>query len=133
MTCEPAAWVEIDLDAIASNLRVLKALTPFGCLFMVVVKGDAYGHGAVPVAREALAAGANRLGVATVDEAVKLRAAGITAPVHLLSEPPPRPPRLSSSFTSSPRSSRGISPRQSARPPLPSAGRCLSISRSTPA
>jgi alanine racemase len=52
------------------------------------VKADGYGHGAVPVAREALQAGADSLGVATVEEAVELRAAGISAPVHLLSQPP---------------------------------------------
>lgn len=85
---EPAAWVEVDLDAVAHNVRTLKALTPRGCLFMAVVKADGYGHGAVPVAREALQAGADCLGVATVEEAVELRAAGITAQVHLLSQPP---------------------------------------------
>jgi len=86
---EPAAWVEVDLDAVAQNVRALKALAPVGCRFMAVVKADAYGHGAAQIAREALGAGADRLGVATVDEAVQLRAAGITAPIHLLSEPPP--------------------------------------------
>jgi alanine racemase len=85
---ERAAWVEVDLDAIAHNVRTLKALTPKGCIFMAVVKADAYGHGAVSVARAALRAGADRLGVATAEEAVELRAAGITAPVHLLSQPP---------------------------------------------
>lgn len=90
MTREPAAWVEVDLDAVARNVRALKALTPPGCLFMAVVKADGYGHGTVPVGREALSAGADRLGVATVEEALHLRTAGISAPVHLLSEPPPR-------------------------------------------
>lgn len=88
MTVRRFAWVEIDRSAIGHNVRTLKALTRPGTLFMAVVKADGYGHGAVEVARAALGAGADRLGVATVDEALALRSAGITAPVHLLSEPP---------------------------------------------
>jgi alanine racemase len=56
---------------------------------MAVVKADGYGHGAVPVARAALDAGASWLGVALVEEGAELRAAGIDAPVMVLSEPPP--------------------------------------------
>lgn len=82
------AWVEIELDAIARNVRTLKGLTKPGTLFMAVVKADGYGHGAVRVAERALAAGADRLGVATMDEALELRQAGIGAPIHILSEPP---------------------------------------------
>jgi alanine racemase len=82
------AWVEIDLDAIRHNVRALSALTPAGTGFMAVVKANAYGHGAVPVARAAREAGATHLGVATVAEGVELREAGIPGPVHLLSEPP---------------------------------------------
>lgn len=82
------AWVEIDLDAIRHNVRTLKALTARGTLFMAVVKAQAYGHGAVEVSRAALDAGADRLGVATLEEAAELRAAGIRAPLHILSEPP---------------------------------------------
>ncbi len=88
MTQRRWAWAEIDLAAIAANVRTLKALTSAGTRFMAVVKADGYGHGAVPVARAALAAGATNLGVATVDEAIELRRAGITAPVQVLSEPP---------------------------------------------
>lgn len=88
MAYERHAWVEIDLREIAANVRKLKALTAPGTLFMAVVKADAYGHGAVPVARAALGAGADRLGVATVEEALELRDAGINAPVQLLAEPP---------------------------------------------
>jgi len=83
-----AAHIEVDLKAIAHNIRTLKATTAKGTLFMAVVKADAYGHGAVQVARTALTYGAERLGVATVDEAIELRNAGIHAPLHLLSEPP---------------------------------------------
>lgn len=82
------AWAEVDLSAIAHNVRALKALTSPGTRFMAVVKADGYGHGAVPVARAALVAGATDLGVATVDEALVLRDAGFTEPLMLLSEPP---------------------------------------------
>lgn len=83
-----AAHVEVDLKAIAHNIRTLKATTADGTLFMAVVKADAYGHGALQVARAALTHGADRLGVATVLEAAQLRGSGIRAPLHLLSEPP---------------------------------------------
>jgi len=82
------AWTEIDTSAITKNVATLKALTRPGTRFMAVVKADGYGHGAVRVARAALAGGADCLGVATVAEAVELRDAGISAPVQLLSEPP---------------------------------------------
>ena len=88
MTSTRWAWAEIDLGAIEHNVRTLKSLTPPSTLFMAVVKSDGYGHGAVQVARAALAAGADRIGVATVDEALQLRGAGVDAPVHVLSEPP---------------------------------------------
>ena len=78
-------WVEIDLNAIGSNTRwVLSRLGPTTRL-MAVVKADGYGHGAVPVARAALSAGAAGLGVLTVDEARALRQDGIKAPIQLLS------------------------------------------------
>ena len=77
-------WVEIDLSAIRSNARwVLSRLKP-GVRLMAVVKADAYGHGAAPVGRAALAAGASCLGVLTVEEARELRQAGLKAPIHLL-------------------------------------------------
>jgi alanine racemase len=82
------AWAEVDLGAIAHNISALKALTAPGTLFMAVVKADGYGHGAVEVARAAISAGADRLGVATVAEGMELRGAGIGAPVQILSEPP---------------------------------------------
>ena len=88
MEQDRAAYAEIDCSAVAHNVRALKALTRPGTLFMAVVKADGYGHGALGVARAALGAGADRLGVATVTEALELRAAGITVPLQLLSEPP---------------------------------------------
>jgi alanine racemase len=83
-----AAWVEVSTGAIAHNVRELKALTAPGTLFMAVVKADGYGHGALDAAHASLGAGADRLGVATLEEALELREAGITAPLHILSEPP---------------------------------------------
>jgi alanine racemase len=80
-------WVEIDLDAIAANAAVLCRVAA-GRALMAVVKADGYGHGAVPVARAALRGGARWLAVALVEEGLQLRAAGITAPVLLLTEPP---------------------------------------------
>jgi alanine racemase len=84
------AWAEVDLASIALNVGTLRATLPAGTLYMAVVKADGYGHGALEVARTAVRAGADRLGVATLDEALRLRAGGITVPVHLLSEAPPR-------------------------------------------
>lgn len=82
------AWAEIDLDAIAHNVRVVRAVVEPSEVW-AVVKADAYGHGAVAVARAALAAGAAGLCVALVQEGVRLRQAGIDAPVLILSEQPP--------------------------------------------
>ena len=87
MTYRPV-WAEIDLDAIRANVRTLAALANPAAL-MAVVKADGYGHGAVPVARAALDAGATWLGVALVEEGAELRGARIDAPVVVLSEPPP--------------------------------------------
>jgi alanine racemase len=78
---------EVDLDAIAHNVSRLAEITGTGVC--AVVKGDGYGHGMVPVARAALAAGAGWLAVALVEEGIGLRDAGIDAPVLVLAEPPP--------------------------------------------
>jgi alanine racemase len=72
-------WVEINLDAIGHNVAELRRQAPDSQL-MAVVKADGYGHGALPVARTALAAGATWLGVATVEEGVELRRNGVVAP-----------------------------------------------------
>lgn len=79
-------WADIDLHAIAHNVKALKA-TAAPAELCAVVKADGYGHGAVPVARAAVSAGASWLAVATVDEGRILRNAGIAAPILLLSEP----------------------------------------------
>ena len=79
-----AAWVEISLDAIATNVKSLKARLPEGGHLDVVLKANAYGLGAVQIARAALAAGARAVLVATFDEALQLRRAGIDAPIRVL-------------------------------------------------
>ncbi len=81
-------WAEIDLDAVRHNAGVMKRLIEPAAL-CAVVKADAYGHGAVAVARAAIEGGATWLGVAVVEEGIELRQAGIAAPVLVLSEPPP--------------------------------------------
>ena len=80
------AWAEVDLDAIAWNAGVLRAVASPAAV-CAVVKADGYGHGAVPVAAAALAGGATSLAVALVEEGVVLREAGLEAPILLLSEP----------------------------------------------
>jgi alanine racemase len=79
---------DIDLDAIQYNVRALRKLIPEAQL-MAVVKADGYGHGAVPVARAALEAGASWLGIAAMEEGAALRAAGITAPALIFGYVPP--------------------------------------------
>jgi len=76
-------WAEIDLDALANNVRLLKSQAN-GAALLAVVKANAYGHGAVAVARTALAAGADRLGVICVDEGEQLRRAGVTVPILVM-------------------------------------------------
>lgn len=82
------SWVEIDLNAIRHNTSEVKRRLRPGCRLMAVVKADAYGHGAVQCAKASLNSGAEYLGVATVDEGIELRKAGIVQPILLLSEPP---------------------------------------------
>jgi alanine racemase len=81
-------WVEIDVSAVRHNAALLARMAAPAAL-CAVVKADAYGHGAATVARAALEGGATWLAVATAEEGAQLRAAGITAPVLVLSEPPP--------------------------------------------
>lgn len=78
------AWVEISRTALTSNVRYLLGRLSPGTEMMTVVKADAYGHGAVTVARTVLAAGAHWLGVATVPEGIELRENGISAPILVL-------------------------------------------------
>lgn len=82
------AWAEIDLDAIRHNIAVLRRRVAPSAVW-AVVKADGYGHGALDVARTAIAAGAEGLCIAYVQEGIDLRRAGIDAPILLLSEQPP--------------------------------------------
>jgi len=82
-------WAEIDLAAVAHNVRELRRATRPAADLMAVVKANGYGHGAVEISRQALANGAAWLGVARLDEAEVLREAGIEAPI-LLFGPTPR-------------------------------------------
>jgi alanine racemase len=79
-----SAWLEIDLDAIAANLRLLRAIAGATVPVYPVVKADAYGHGAVPVAHALVRDGVDGLCVATLDEALALREGGVTGPIHVL-------------------------------------------------
>ncbi len=78
------AWVEINLSALAHNVRQIRSLLAPATAIMAVVKADAYGHGAIDVARTILAEGVEWLAVATVPEGVELRQAGIVAPILVL-------------------------------------------------
>ncbi|MDM7936216.1 MAG: alanine racemase [Cyanobium sp. CZS 48M] len=78
------AWVEVDEAAIAHNARALGRWLAPGSSLMAVVKADGYGHGAAPVARAALSGGATSLGVATLQEGIELRQAGLVAPVLVM-------------------------------------------------
>lgn len=81
MRAERPTWVEIDLSAIGNNTRLLKSLVGPQVRLLATLKADAYGHGALKVARTVLHNGASMLGVATVSEAAPLRKAGISAPI----------------------------------------------------
>ena len=82
------AWMQVDLSAIRANVAETRRFLNARCQLMAVVKANGYGHGAVEVAKAAIGAGADQLGVATVAEGIELREAGVTAPVVLLSQPP---------------------------------------------
>ena len=82
------AWMDVDLEAIRSNTKAIRKHIGAHVHIMAIVKDDAYGHGSIEVARAALSSGARYLGVATVREGIRLREAGIDAPILILTEPP---------------------------------------------
>ncbi|NOZ56555.1 MAG: alanine racemase [Calditrichaeota bacterium] len=82
------AWVEIDIRQLRRNFEIIFADKPGNVALLSVVKDQAYGHGAVTVAKEALKAGAVYLAVATLGEAVELREAGVRAPILVFGERP---------------------------------------------
>jgi alanine racemase len=81
-------WAEIDLAAIAHNVRQLRRIIEPRAELMIAVKANAYGHGAVQVARTGLKSGADQLGVARIDEGIELRRAGIRAPILVFGRTP---------------------------------------------
>ena len=84
-----SARLDIDLDALAGNIRVIGEILPPGIRMEPVVKADAYGHGAVMVARTLVGAGIRSLSVATYDEALELRQAGVEVPILIVFPIPP--------------------------------------------
>ncbi len=87
-------WAEIDLDAIAHNVRALKAFVGPQTQIIASVKANAYGHGLLPVARTVLEAGASWLAVHRIQAGIALREGGITAPILLLGHTPESGVRL---------------------------------------
>lgn len=82
------AWVEISLAKLRHNLEIIRADMPPALQWCSVVKDQAYGHGAVEIARETVRAGATYLAVATLDEALELRQASLGAPILIFGERP---------------------------------------------
>ncbi len=82
-------WAEVDLKALKHNYLALRETLSAGCRFVGVVKANAYGHGAVAVAKTLEEAGADYLAVACLDEAVELREHGIAMPILILGVTPP--------------------------------------------
>jgi alanine racemase len=82
-----STWLEIDLGAIKNNIKAIKRMT--GTRVMAMIKANGYGHGVQAVARAASEAGAEWLGVARIEEALNLRASGITAEIMALGYTPP--------------------------------------------
>ena len=81
-------WAQVSLTALEHNYRALRAMLPQGCRFLGVVKANAYGHGAMPIARKLVELGAEMLAAACLQEAVELRLAGITVPILILGATP---------------------------------------------
>ncbi len=79
--------LEVDLDAYAHNLAFVRAKVPESCGIIAVLKANAYGHGALPLAKRALTEGVAMIGVATVQEGIELREGGVHAPVLVLVHP----------------------------------------------
>ncbi|MBW1958935.1 MAG: alanine racemase [Deltaproteobacteria bacterium] len=85
----PLVWAEVDLEAIAHNVRELRRITDPGADLMAVVKANAYGHGVIEVTRKALESGADTLGVARIEEGIELRKAGFNESVLIFGYTPP--------------------------------------------
>jgi alanine racemase len=88
MLSELVTWAEIDLDAISHNVQVIQQLVGPQVEIIAIVKSNAYGHGAIPVSRAILQAGAARLAVHRLIEGQELRMAGIEAPILVMGYTP---------------------------------------------
>jgi len=77
-------WAEVNLDNLAHNFNQIKKLLAPKTKIMVCVKADAYGHGLIPVSKKLISCRADYLGVASIDEGIKLRQAGIGLPILIL-------------------------------------------------
>jgi alanine racemase len=95
-------WAEIDLEAIAFNIRAFKRHLGEKVKLMAVVKANAYGHGAIPVAESALAAGAEMVAVHRMIEGIELRKAGIQAPILIMGYTPPDGAELAAAWQLTP-------------------------------
>jgi serine/alanine racemase len=82
-------WAELDLDALAHNVRFLRRVLPARCRIMAVVKANAYGHGDVALARQLGRLGVRAFAVATLDEAVRLRRKLLRGDILILGYTPP--------------------------------------------
>ncbi|WP_245835792.1 alanine racemase [Virgibacillus ndiopensis] len=89
LTSHSPTVAEVDLKAFRCNVKMLKKHVK-NSIFLAVVKTNAYGHGIVPIGCEAVNAGADRIGVTTVEEGALLRENGITVPIHILSSVIPK-------------------------------------------
>ena len=81
-------WAEISLSNIRHNYEAIRAALPENCCFLGVVKADAYGHGALSVAKLLEEEGADYLAVSCLDEAMELRDGGVTMPILILGHTP---------------------------------------------
>jgi alanine racemase len=77
-------WAEIDLKNLCHNFRQIKSMLQADTKIMVCVKADAYGHGLIPVSKKLVSCGVDYLGVASIDEGISLREAGISLPILIL-------------------------------------------------
>ena len=79
-----STWAEVRLDNLNHNLTQIKKIITPGVKIMVCIKADAYGHGLIPVAKRLSGCGVNYLGVASIDEGIKLRKTNIGLPILVL-------------------------------------------------
>ena len=79
-----AAWAEVNLDALAHNMREVRRLADKDALVTAVIKADGYGHGAKKIAQTLLDNGTDRFAIAVLDEGIELREAGLKVPILIM-------------------------------------------------